>query len=201
MTPLLVEILDREAAPFYVCRRVAWGKWMHDRFVRLALAMYLRRPANPHAPSHSTRGLAWPKDREAAAAERVFRASPQYVRLVKCGVLVEHGKMPSPEHMRAFAMAGQPLWDTILREVATLDRTAFVGEVNKLVAARGRRRPPRKQEPLSPDQIALLDALGTLRRAVIDGRLTADMVPELTDSTTAHDRKRREVRPAGVLGV
>jgi hypothetical protein len=177
----LVEILDREQAPFCVCRHIAWAGWVQDRFVRLALALHLRREVNESAPSHSASGWAWLKDREASAAERVWRSSAAYARLVQRGVLAEHGKTPSFEQIRFFGTPGSPAWETIWGEVSSLDRTSFMLAVDRLVAARKRRRPPRRRKPLSADQVAILDALKVLGRAVVDGRLTADALPALAD--------------------
>ena len=90
----MVEILDQEEVPFRVCRWVAWGKWLQDRAVRLAVAFALRQEADLRKPGRSTTGWSWPTDQLLGSAEKVFRGLPQYARLVEAGILAPRGKVP-----------------------------------------------------------------------------------------------------------
>jgi hypothetical protein len=171
-TPI-VAVLDREDAPLRVCRWVAWGKWAHNRTMRLALALFLRRPVNPLKPAHATSEWGWGEDVERGAAERVFRTTSPYVRLVKAGALVEHGAIPTHDQLRVSIMGWDNVWPLILREVSSLDRDAFMRQIKNHIAASPRyRRCKKRKVKLRDAELAYLDALDTLKRGVLRGDIT-----------------------------
>src|SRR5450631_1692455 len=62
LLPDIVRQLEDATAPMHVVRWVAWGRRLPERILRVTLAVYLRRAADPRHPSRSATGLRWLKD-------------------------------------------------------------------------------------------------------------------------------------------
>jgi hypothetical protein len=175
----VVELLDREAASLKVCKWVSGGRWVQDRVLRLALAVYLRREAEPCAPGPpSASGWVWPKNAAMSAAEKVFRRSPQHARLVAQGVCLAPGQIAAFGKAIEVGQRWDAHWGALQRELASLDRAAFLAEVRAVERARKRRTRRRRPRPLAPAQAALADAVKTILRAVVRGNLTAGALAE-----------------------
>jgi len=171
----LVQILDREETPMRVIFWIAWGKWLQDRVLRLALAMWLRRRANPNAPAKSRTEWAWSESRELTAAERLFRKTPQHVRLVQMGILLEPKKIPTPEQQQVITMNWDRCWSAIWQSVSSLDRLSFTKQIEKKLAVTPKcHRTRARKMKLSEEECAYLDALDTIRQGVLRGRITLE---------------------------
>ena len=184
----MVEILDQEEVPFRVCRWVAWGKWLQDRAVRLAVAFALRQEADLRKPGRSTTGWSWPTDQLLGSAEKVFRGLPQYARLVEAGILAPRGKVP--DNVAMLTNAWPTVWGSIQREIATLDRRAFRDQAQQLAANRKQRR-ARRRVKLRPHEIAYADAFNTLSRGLLRADLTLGEAAELRRRSGSPSARRR----------
>ncbi len=170
--PQLAELLDRDHAPFKVCRWVAETRWVQDRVLRFAIVLLLRREARLDNPGRTATGWAWPKDHLFKAAERIFWTTPQVARLVKAGVVVERGEIPESGGLR-FTTLWDQTWGTIEREFATIDRAAFLATVQAVVKQRKRRR-MRKRLKLGEHELAYVSALDTIKRGMLRGDITLE---------------------------
>ena len=176
----LKEILCREEAPAKIWKWVAFGKFLGDRYTRLALALFLRRPAKPNAdPNMSPSGWAYPTDVQLGVAEALFLRSPQRAKLTAAHMLPAPGKPPTPDHSRRFGAQWQTAWEAIEATVGTLDRDTFLAEVDRLVALKPKRRPPQKagkaksrSRTLNADEAALMRAF---RIMITKGGLPLDV--------------------------
>lgn len=183
LVPPVVDLLDREGATFKVCRWVSQGRWVQDRVLRLALAIYLRREAEPCAPGPpSASGWVWPKDAALSAAEKVFRRTPQHARLVARGTCVAPGQVPAFGKAAEVGLRWAEHWGALQRELGSLDRAAFLAEVAAVERGRKRRTQRKRPRPLAPEQAALVDAIKTLHRAAVRGDLTlGDLTEKVED--------------------
>jgi hypothetical protein len=163
----VIEILDQDFAPLFVCRWVGAARWLQDRVVRLALALLMRQE------SQMKGGWAWAHDRHYATAEVLFWKAPQARRLVKAGVLTEPGRVPAQGGQKFNAMWAQT-WEIIQREFATIDRDTFMRDIKAVLALKKRRRVLRKPPRLDEGQRIIVDALDTLKRAAMRGEFTLD---------------------------
>ena len=182
----MFDILDQEGSALRVCRWVAWGKWLPDRTLRLALTLYLRHEVDLRRPGQSSTGWSWAKDRPATAAERVFRKSQVCERLVAAGVLAPRNKTPTAEEQVAYLGSWDLRWAALQRELATMDRDAFLREVTTATAPKGKRKRRRKR-PLTQKELLFVDSLSMMRRAVIDGSVTLE---DLADSEVKEKKKK-----------
>lgn len=196
----LKEILEREDAPASIWRWVAYGKFLGDRYVRLALALSLRRPAKPQAAfAQAPTGWAYPRDVQLGVAESLFLRSPARAKLTATRILPAPGKPPSPEHTARFGMQWQTAWEAIETAVQSLDLEAFLGEVNRLVALKPKRKVPQRAGKPKPRPRALTSdqaaAMKLFRMMITGGSLPLDVaMKEMSDdvvkSELSQDHKK-----------
>lgn len=141
----IVEILDKEAAPLNVCRWVSWGKWSWSRGLRLALALWLRRPASDKAPGERWGEWAWGSDTYRATAEKLFYETPQYAGLVRAGVIPAEG-LPDAENARLFTVGWEQAWAKLEQSVSTLNREKFTSACQQAMKVRSPARSKRKRK-------------------------------------------------------
>lgn len=186
LTPPIADILDLERAPFLVCRWVAEGRWLQDRVVRLALALLLRQEVRADRPGRAVSCWAWARDGLYCTAERIFWQSPQAQRLVKCGLLVDKGSVPT-QGGPLFTVHWPQSWAAVQREFSGIDRGKFLDQVRAVVAQRKRRR-VRKQPKLNDRERAYVQALEVIKRGVLRRDITLD------DAAAALFAKSNDVR-------
>lgn len=186
--PQLAKMLDADYAPFAVLRWVADGKYLQDRAIRFALALLMRREAPVDNPRRATMGWVWPKDKLFRTAEKLFWQSPQCDRLVRVSVLSR--EIPDGKHL--FNALWDQTWATIQREFATIDRDAFMRQVQAVIAQRKRRR-VRKRMKLGAPELAYVQALDTIKRGIVRGDITLEEAHAHTiatpPSTSSKQRK------------
>jgi hypothetical protein len=183
----LKEILCAEEAPERIWKWVAYGKFLGDRYVRLALALHLRRPAKPSAdPNMSPTGWAYPKDVQLGVAETLFTRSPARAKLTSTHILPVPGKPPSPEQAARFGTQWRTAWEAIEAAVQSLDREVFLVEVDRLVALKPKRKAPQKAGKPKPRPRALTSdqaaAMAVFRMMITSGTLPLDVaMAEMSD--------------------
>jgi hypothetical protein len=108
--------------------------------------------------------------------------------LVDAGILPAEGVAPTLEQIVAATMQWEPLWAALEASLASTDRASFMREVEAALAAKPRRRHRRWQVRLGPAEIAYADVLQRLRRGLLRGDLTVDVLEalrEAADTATA----------------
>jgi hypothetical protein len=193
LTPRITEVLDEERAPFKVIRWVAWGRWLEDRMVRLALALFVRREVNPEAPSHADpeSGWAWATDSEHGVAEKMWFASPARARLVKARLLTERGKLPNTDVTH---MHWDRMWNALQGELEAMDRRDFQAQVRAVDRARSNKRRVRRV-PIGPETEKTLAALEHIKKLVRSGELVS--LGDLEAETERRAQRRAQGKAPG----
>jgi hypothetical protein len=96
-------------------------------------------------------------------------------------------------------MDWQTSWPLIMREVETIDQTAFLRDVANAVATRSRAPVTRRRKPLTPEQTVLIEALSALQAAVIRGAVTTEELPQLRAWASAKAKAAKEAKKAKAL--
>ena len=132
--PDMVEQLEDAEAPEHVYKWVAFGKTLPDRIVRLALALYLRKPINPKKPGQSLSGLTWLFGASQSVAEKIFYET------VQGSTLREWIR----NHMFQLRGAGGRMdpafWREVNDRVRATDVTSFLQQVSQRVLLKPKRR-------------------------------------------------------------
>lgn len=155
--PDMVEQLEGADAPEHIYKWVAFGKTLPDRIVRLALAMYLRRPINPRKPGQSLSSLTWLFGAEQNVAEKIFYETVQgstlheWIRKHMFQLRGTGGRM-DPE-----------FWREVSQRVRATDISSYLAQVEQRVLLKPKRRvstyggrPRRSGRALTKGQIKVL---------------------------------------------
>lgn len=173
----MVDQLEGAEAPEHIFKWVAFGKTLSDRIVRLALALYLRRPINPKKPGQSLSNLTWLFGAEQNVAEKLFYETVQGSTLrewIRGHMFQLRG---SGGHMDA------EFWREVNQRVRATDISSYLVQIEQRVLLKPKRK---------------VTVHGGFRRRTSQG-LTTRQLKKLKAAQTVLDELLGEVQPSSTL--